>query len=48
MKQQPITGATSPASCAGQWLASNFKQLGVASSLNIARDYLDDLRVPSR
>ena len=34
--------------CAGQWLASNFKQLGVASSLNIARDYLDDLRVPSR
>ena len=36
------------AACARQWLASNFKQLGVASSLNIARDYLDDLRVPSR
>ena len=34
--------------CARQWLARNFKQLGVASSLNIARDYLDDLRVPSR
>ncbi len=35
-------------SCARQWLVKSFKQLGVASSLNIARDYLDDLRVPSR
>ena len=34
--------------CARQWLAKNFKQVGVASSLNIARDYLDDLRVPPR
>ncbi len=28
------------------WLARHFKQLGVDSSVNIARDYLDDLRVP--
>jgi NTE family protein len=34
--------------CAKRWLAKEAKQLGVASSLNIARDYLDDLRVPSR
>jgi NTE family protein len=34
--------------CARQWLAKNFKQIGVSSSLNIARDYLDDLRVPPR
>ncbi len=34
--------------CARQWLARSFKQVGVASSLNIARDYLDDLRVPPR
>jgi NTE family protein len=34
--------------CAKQWLARHFKQLGVEPSVNIARDYLDDLRVPSR
>ena len=34
--------------CAKRWLARHFNQLGVASSLDIARDYLDDLRVPSR
>lgn len=34
--------------CARRWLAKDSKQLGVASSVNIARDYLDDLRVPSR
>ena len=34
--------------CAKRWLALEFKQLGVASSVNIARDYLDDLRVPAR
>ncbi len=34
--------------CARRWLARDSKQLGVASTLNIARDYLDDLRVPAR
>lgn len=32
--------------CTKTWLARHFKQLGVDSSVNIARDYLDDLRVP--
>jgi len=32
--------------CAKTWLARHFKLLGVDSSVNIARDYLDDLRVP--
>ena len=35
-------------SCARQWLGKHFHQLGVAASVNIARDYLDDLRVPAR
>jgi NTE family protein len=30
------------------WLKNKFSSLGVASSINISRDYLDDLRVPSR
>ena len=30
------------------WLAKRFRQLGVESSVNIARDYLDDLRVLGR
>jgi NTE family protein len=34
--------------CARQWLAQKFASLGVACSVNIARDYLDDLRVPAR
>jgi NTE family protein len=34
--------------CAKAWLAKNFNRLGVDSSLNIARDYLDDLRVPAK
>jgi NTE family protein len=33
---------------ARQWLAEHFGDLGVCSSLNIAHDYLDDLRVPVR
>lgn len=32
--------------CARQWLTHKFGSLGVASSINIRRDYLDDLRVP--
>ena len=32
--------------CAKRWLAKHFRQLGVEPSVNIARDYLDDLRVP--
>ena len=32
--------------CAKQWLARRYKLLGVESSINIARDYLDDLRLP--
>lgn len=34
--------------CARQWLDQKFASLGVACSVNIARDYLDDLRVPAR
>jgi NTE family protein len=33
---------------ARQWLAENRTALGVASTLNITRDYLDDLRMPVR
>ena len=33
---------------ARHWLAEHRKELGVCSTLNIARDYLDDLRVPVR
>lgn len=36
------------ADCAKQWLAKRFASLGKASTVNIAHDYLDDLRVPSR
>ena len=32
--------------CAKQWLKDKLPQVGVSSSINIARDYLDDLRVP--
>jgi NTE family protein len=31
---------------AQQWLAQHHAELGVRSSVNIARDYLDDLRLP--
>jgi NTE family protein len=31
--------------CARLWLARRFSALGVTSSVNIARDYLDNLRV---
>jgi NTE family protein len=34
--------------CARKWLDKKFLSLGVTSSVNIARDYLDDLRVPQR
>lgn len=34
--------------CAKRWLASHFGALGHTSTVNIARDYLDDLRVPGR
>ncbi len=34
--------------CGKLWLKKDAKQLGVDCSVNIARDYLDDLRVPSR
>ena len=33
--------------CARLWLSRRFSALGVTSSVNISRDYLDDLRVPS-
>ena len=33
--------------CARRWLDRHFNQLGVASTVNISRDYLDDLRVPA-
>ena len=33
--------------CARQWLAQHFSSLGVSCSVNIGRDYLDDLRVPT-
>jgi NTE family protein len=32
--------------CAKAWLAQQFASVGVASTVNIAADYLDDLRVP--
>ena len=32
--------------CAALWLEQKYAQVGVASTINIARDYLDDLRVP--
>ena len=32
--------------CAKEWLAKRYKMLGVECSVNIARDYLDDLRLP--
>lgn len=31
---------------AAHWLSQHLPQIGVASSVNIARDYLDDMRVP--
>jgi len=34
--------------CTQRWLARHFKQLGVEPSINIARDYLDDMRMPAR
>ena len=34
--------------CASQWLAKKYAALGVASSIHIGHDYLDDLRVPRR
>ena len=33
--------------CAKQWLTRTRSKLGTKSSINIARDYLDDLRVPA-
>lgn len=35
-------------SSAQQWLAHRFGELGKTSTINIAHDYLDDLRLPSR
>lgn len=32
--------------CGQEWLAKRFESLGVKSTVNIARDYLDDLRMP--
>ncbi len=34
--------------CAKDWLGNTFNRLGVASSINVAHDYLDDLRVPAK
>jgi NTE family protein len=34
--------------CAGEWLARNLAHVGTHSTINIARDYLDDLRLPLR
>ena len=34
--------------CASHWLSKKFGSLGVASSIHIGHDYLDDLRVPRR
>lgn len=34
--------------CAKQWLSKKFASLGVVSTVNIGRDYLDDLRVPTQ
>ncbi len=36
------------AACAKRWLATKYAHLGSSSSINIGRDYLDDLRVPHR
>ena len=33
--------------CASRWLQRKRSLVGVASSIDIARDYLDDLRVPA-
>lgn len=33
--------------CARRWLVQHFKDLGREASVNIAHDYLDDLRVPA-
>ena len=33
---------------AKEWLGQNFKSLGVQSTIDIRRDYLDDLRVPKQ
>jgi NTE family protein len=35
-------------SCAQEWLAKHFADLGVRASVNIRHDYLDDLRMPVR
>jgi len=32
--------------CGKEWLAKRFDALGIKSTVNIARDYLDDLRMP--
>ena len=32
--------------CAKEWLLKRYHQLGIECSVNIARDYLDDLRLP--
>ena len=32
--------------CTQQWLGKHYKSFGVADTVNIARDYLDDLRMP--
>ncbi|MES2951161.1 MAG: patatin-like phospholipase family protein [Pseudomonadota bacterium] len=34
--------------CAKQWLAAKFPSLGVASTVDIGRDYLDAMRVPGQ
>ncbi len=34
--------------CAKEWLGKTFHRLGVEPSINVARDYLDDLRVPAK
>jgi NTE family protein len=34
--------------CAAHWLQTSLPNVGVASSISIARDYLDDLRLPVR
>jgi NTE family protein len=34
--------------CAKRWLSKRHKQVGVESTVNIARDYLDDLRAPEQ
>ena len=32
--------------CAKEWLSKRYKSLGIECTVNIARDYLDDLRLP--